>query len=83
MPYLPRSGYETKYGDLCNEKVVRNALEGITDVVLLAGLVGDPITKKYKKESKKINDDGIKTCINQLNGLGIKSFVFVEKWGEY
>ena len=83
MPYLPRSGYETKYGDLCNEKVVRNALEGITDVVLLAGLVGDPITKKYKEESKKVNDDGVKSCIKQLNGLGIKSFVFVSTCSNY
>ena len=38
--------------------------EKIDNVILLAGLVGDPITKKYKEEAKQINDLGIKKVIN-------------------
>ena len=44
LPYLGREGYESMYGDLCDPKVMLRALDGITDVVLLAGLVVDPIT---------------------------------------
>ena len=38
---------------------IQNSLKTLTDidyVVLLAGLVGDPITKGMSKESKLIND---------------------------
>ena len=72
LPYLVREGYESMYGDLCERGVLKNALEGITDVVLLAGLVGDPITKKYPEESHTINDVGIRNSIDQLNGIGLK-----------
>ena len=34
--------------------------------------MGDPITKKYNKLSKSINEKGLKNLINNLNGLNIK-----------
>ncbi len=51
LPYLGKEGYEFWYGDFCDTNVLKEALDGITDVILLAGLVGDPITKKYPEES--------------------------------
>jgi len=83
LPYLGREGYEQIYGDFCDSSVLKNALEGITDVVLLAGLVGDPITKKYPEDSKAINDVGIKNCIDQLNGIGLEHLVFVSTCSNY
>jgi nucleoside-diphosphate-sugar epimerase len=83
LPYLGREGYESSYGDLCDQDVLVKALEGITDVILLAGLVGDPITRKYSKESYAINDVGIKNCINKLNGLGLNQLVFVSTCSNY
>ena len=71
LPYLGREGYESLYGDLCDAKVLKNALEGITHVVLLAGLVGDPITKKYPEASQAINYFEIKNCIVKLNKIGL------------
>ena len=56
---------------------------GVTDVILLAGLVGDPITKNYPKEAHQINNIGIKNCIDQLNGLGLNRFVFVSTCSNY
>ena len=50
--------------DLTDNKNFPNILIGITDVVILAGLVGDPITKKYPKKAEKINYIGIKKFIN-------------------
>ena len=83
LPYLGREGYESMYGDLCNASVLKIALEGITNVVLLAGLVGDSITKKYPEASQAINDVGIKNCINQLNGIGLEHLVFVSTCSNY
>ena len=36
-------------------------------VIILAGLVGDPITKKYKSLSTKINEIAIINLINYFN----------------
>jgi nucleoside-diphosphate-sugar epimerase len=35
-------------------------------IVILAGLVGDPITKKYPRESKRINENYIQNIINKI-----------------
>ena len=42
-------------GDFRNRKLLNKALKGVSDVVILAGLVGDQITKTYKKLSEHIN----------------------------
>ena len=83
LPYLGRKGYESMYGDLCDPEVMLRALDGITDVVLLAGLVGDPITKKYPEASHAINDVGIRNSIDQLNGIGLDHLVFVSTCSNY
>ena len=62
-PYIGKIGSESMYGDLCDTSVLKNALGGIIDFILLAGLVGDPITKKYPEASRGINDVGIKTIL--------------------
>ena len=46
-------------------------------VVLLAGLVGDPITKKYPNESATINDAGVISVIDVCAEKNIDKFVFV------
>jgi len=71
------------YGELCEPEIVEKALEGITDVVLLAGLVGDPITKKYSEFSEKINAVGIRSCIDQLNNHNLDRLVFVSTCSNY
>ena len=47
--------------DLYDPIALENAAEGVSHVVLLAGLVGDPITKKYPDDSDNINVNGYKT----------------------
>jgi len=53
-------------GDLRDPAVVVRALEGASDVVLLAGLVGDPITKKYPEDSDSINYHGLRGVLETL-----------------
>ena len=62
--YLGDPDYKLVNGDLGNEMDLAKVSEGVTDVVILGGLVGDPITKTYPEESNAINSIGIKTCID-------------------
>jgi nucleoside-diphosphate-sugar epimerase len=83
LPYLNHSNYEFVKGDLCNLADSRKALSGVTDVIMLAGLVGDPITKKYPEESEKINSLGLTQFIHSLNGLGLNRVVFISTCSNY
>ena len=58
--------YQFQFGNMGCPKSLDEALEGITDVVILAGLVGDPITKKLPDESHQINDIAMKHCLESL-----------------
>ena len=81
--FLNLDHFSFKKGDLCNESDVLNSLDGITDVVILGGLVGDPITKKYPNLNEKINNRGIKDCISFLNNKNLKKVIFVSTCSNY
>lgn len=83
IPYLGNPNYRFIYGDMCDPHALNQALQGVTNVVLLAGLVGDPITKKYPEASRAINDEGILNCIDFLNGKGLDHVVFVSTCSNY
>ncbi len=83
LPFLSRPGYEFNEGSLTDPDTIRQALAGVTDVVILAGLVGDPITKKYPEMSQRINHDGILHLIDQLRGNGLNKVVFVSTCSNY
>lgn len=83
LPFLSQPGYEFYEGSLTDPSVVRHALDGVTDVVILAGLVGDPITKKYPEMSQRINHDGVLRLICDLRGNGLNKVVFVSTCSNY
>jgi nucleoside-diphosphate-sugar epimerase len=75
--------FELVTGDHCNGALMTEALRGITDVVILSGLVGDPITKKYPEASKKINDEGMRALIGLFKDRGLNRVVFVSTCSNY
>jgi len=81
--FLGEPGYEFIYGDMADPNVVQRSLDGVTDVVILAGLVGDPITKLYPKESNKINDSALVQLIKNLNGNSLNRVVFISTCSNY
>lgn len=81
--FLTHPDYRFIQGDMANTKVLLSALEGITDVVILAGLVGDPITKSYPEESRLINELGIQKCINLLAGKGLEKVILISTCSNY
>ena len=70
-------------GDLRNEALTNKLLNECDAVVILAGLVGDPITKKYPEISEKINNEGIKKLISSCKNKKIEKLIFVSTCSNY
>ena len=76
-------GFEVLNGDHANPNTVKKALMGATDVVILSGLVGDPITKKYPGVHRAVNDVGISRLIDLLDGQKLQRVIFVSTCSNY
>ncbi|MCX8489930.1 MAG: NAD(P)-dependent oxidoreductase [Cyclobacteriaceae bacterium] len=83
VQYLGDSNYSFVKGDMSDSKILSEAAEGVTDVVLLAGLVGDPITKKFPIESEMINDRGVQHCMSFFKKTNIDKFIFISTCSNY
>ena len=82
QPYMGDADYKFILGDMCNPADLQKC-EGITDVILMAGLVGDPVTKKYPEESMRINEKGVQNCIDFFNNKGVDKFIFISTCSNY
>jgi nucleoside-diphosphate-sugar epimerase len=81
--YLGDENYEFIAGDLCDIKVLAKAADGINNVVILGGLVGDPITKKYPEAANKINVLGVQTCIDFFDDKKLDRLIFISTCSNY
>jgi nucleoside-diphosphate-sugar epimerase len=70
-------------GNLCDEATIKRAADGVSDIVLLASLVGDPICKKYPDLARRINQDSACHIIDSLDSLGVKRFIFTSTCSNY
>ena len=75
--------YKFIKGDFTDKSSLDLASQGITDVVMLGGLVGDPITKTYPNESEMINSNGVKSCIDFFDNLELDKFIFISTCSNY
>jgi nucleoside-diphosphate-sugar epimerase len=69
--------------DLRDEKKINKLILKVSYVVILAGLVGDPITKKYPKLANDINYNGIKNVIKICKKSKIKRLIFISTCSNY
>src|SRR3990167_3095768 len=83
IPPLLEKNYEFMHGDFTDFETVSRALAGVTDVIILGGLVGDPITKKYPEASQKINNEGMLRLIDALNHKGLQKVIFISTCSNY
>ncbi len=81
--WIERPDFGLMAGDMCDADVLHAALEGVTDVVLLAALVGDPICKAYPDEARRVNELGAQLVFDALHGRGIDRFVFFSTCSNY
>ena len=76
--------YTFCYGDIRKTQDYIKIISEIDVIVILAGLVGDPITKKYKTLSKAINVDGIKRFVTKCkNYRNIERLIFISTCSNY
>lgn len=83
IPFLSDRNYEFQFGDFTDPEVLNSALKDISNVVLLAGLVGDPIVRKYPDAAQAINMEGMLQTLHHLNGRGLNRVVFVSTCSNY
>jgi len=70
--------------DLRDTKSIKNYLSSANAVIILAGLVGEHITKKYPLLSETINEKGIIDLIDECdNYKNIKNLIFVSTCSNY
>lgn len=81
--YLGDENYEFIFGDLGNTQDLEKASQGVQSVVILGGLVGDPITKKFPEASGKINEEGITTCIDFFDDKNIENLILISTCSNY
>ncbi len=80
---IENSNYKFINGDIRDLSPLNEVISEIDSVVLLAGLVGDPITKKYSELSININSFGIQSCIDFFDDKRIKNLIFVSTCSNY
>lgn len=68
--------------DFCEKNLFKKLKAKIDTCIFLAGLVGDPITKKYPKISERINYIGTRNFILNCNN-NIKKFIFISTCSNY
>lgn len=84
-PYIRNKNYKFIKGNICKKNELRILKNNYYDaIILLAGLVGDPITKKYKTLSKKINEIDTFNLIKFLiSAKNFKKFIFISTCSNY
>lgn len=75
--------YRFVYGDMLDNNILKPLIDEADIVIMLAGLVGDPITKKYPKEAGFINDQGTKNVIDLCAKNNLEKFIFVSTCSNY
>lgn len=70
-------------GDVRSPEDVRAALEGVSDVVMLASLVGDPVCKRNPELAKRINLDGTRNVIEAARSAEVERLVFASTCSNY
>ena len=81
--YLGDENYEFIKGDLGDIQILEKAAYGIDNVVILGGLVGDPITKKYPEASNEINEKGVQACIDFFDDKRLNRLMFISTCSNY
>lgn len=66
--------------EICDDFIIKH---DITDVVILAGLVGDPITKKYPQLSNEINNRAIQNLIINFQNSSLNKVIFISTCSNY
>ena len=82
-PFIGDQNYNVFRGSLGDNNILDLCSKNVDHVIILGGLVGDPITKKYPSESSLINDQQIKNCIDYFDDKNIEKLIFISTCSNY
>ena len=71
------------FGDLRNKILINELMEKCDACIVLAGLVGDPITKKYPELAESINNEGVSDVVSISSKKNTEKFLFVSTCSNY
>ena len=75
--------FEFIKGDIRNTELVNLILDGVTDVIHLAAIVGDPACSKQPELARQINWEATKQLFDRSNESGINKFIFASTCSNY
>ena len=75
--------FELHQGDIRNDDALHHALQGITSVVHLAAIVGDPACQKEPSLAKEINLDASIKLFHHAAQAGVQRFLFASTCSNY
>ena len=75
--------FEFQLGDMRDRQDLSSSLVDIDAVVLLAGLVGDPITRSYPEEATEVNLRGVRNALDLSLELGAAHIIFASTCSNY
>ena len=81
--YSDNRKLEIVHGDIRNETAVKQALVGISAVVHLAALAGDPACEKNKQLATEVNKDASEMLSTLAKEQKIKRFIFASTCSNY
>jgi nucleoside-diphosphate-sugar epimerase len=75
--------FEFIKGDIRNTELLNSILDGVTDVVHLAAIVGDPACSKQPELARQINWEATKQLFDRSNESGVNKFIFASTCSNY
>jgi nucleoside-diphosphate-sugar epimerase len=81
--FAAHAGFEFMGGDLRDPDATAHALEGVSRVVLLAALVGDPVCRAHPDLARDINLTGTTRFFDSLIGRRLDRIVFMSTCSNY
>ena len=82
-PYFELPNYRELILDIRKFTEFKTSFQDIDTLLVLGGLVGDPITKKYPDESIQINEESIIRMLDQAINSKIKNIIFISTCSNY
>ncbi len=81
--FLKNENFEFINIDIRNKNLLNEHFNDIYSVVLLAGLVGDPVSKKYPEMNDEININGMLNVIKICKERNIERLIFTSTCSNY
>ena len=83
LPFFSNPRFEFSHVDLRSEQGRKRALQGISEVVHLAAIVGDPACKNEPELAEETNWQATKDLFNLARVFGVKRFIFASTCSNY